>query len=127
MAMLMATSRTSQRRRASTTDPGRATPAGILVVGTRATELRALERAFEGRGVLVSVARTKEEARHLLARQRWLCVLLDARWELELCVDAALQAERVRCYLPNPTNAPRGYQAIPLGQSDVDEILAWCP
>lgn len=118
-----ATRTTASRRAAHRTAPARATVRAILVAGLRGTELRALERAFAGRGLRISVAATKEEARALIRAQRWFCVLLDARWEAELAVDAALQAERVRCFVAKTAHASRTYQPIPLGQSDVDEIL----
>jgi PleD family two-component response regulator len=111
-------------RRTSETQPARRALRAVLVAGGRATEARSIARAFEQEAVLVALATTKDEARAQLRGHRWACVMLDARWELELANEAREASETVRCYVTDPKRAAyEGHQPLPLGAADVHEIL----
>lgn len=96
----------------------------MLVAGGRATEARSVARAFEQEAMLVAVATTKEQARAQLRERRWACVMLDARWEIELAIEAREASDTLRCYVTDPRRAAQeGKQPLPLGAADVREIL----
>ncbi len=116
--------KTGRGTRQRTTRPLAPPPRAVLVIGERATETSALLRAFGGHAVTLSLAASKEEAKAMLASQRWKWVMLDARWEEDLLDHARAGAEAVRCYVTDPKRVyGRNYQPIPLGQADVEEIL----
>lgn len=72
----------------------------------------------------MAVATTLDAARAQLREHRWACVMLDARWELELASEAREASETLRCYAIDPKRAAyEGHQPLPLGAADVREIL----
>ncbi|MBX7194662.1 MAG: hypothetical protein K1X94_21585 [Sandaracinaceae bacterium] len=118
-----APSRRRARRSQDITAPALPALRAILVAGSRASELAAIARAFDGHSVTVVLAKTREEALAELRRRHWACALVDARWEIELADEVLGCADSVSFFVTDPKRARGRYRPLPLGQADVAELL----